>query len=92
MLNVDSHFVESGYQATVDLVDGRNVDEVGQLDCRGNWTVLGQRGPEPARPHRVMGPDMRFCGADDEIRTRDIHLGKESTLVQCSQGALWKRD
>ncbi len=23
-----------------------------------------------------MGPDLVFCGADDEIRTRDPHLGK----------------
>ena len=35
--------------------------------------------PEPVRKR---GPDQAFCRADDGIRTRDPHLGKEMETVQ----------
>jgi hypothetical protein len=34
-----------------------------------------------AQPKAVTPLDLRFCGADDGIRTRDPHLGKAMHAV-----------
>ena len=41
------------------------------------WVARGVATPAPrGRPPPERGPDLRFCGADDGIRTRDPNLGK----------------
>ncbi len=85
ILNVYSHFVDSGDQAAADTI-GQILDKPAATNpahrMDKGWTDDGVKTQKPSprtRPYlQLRDSGWSSRGADDEIRTRDPHLGRKT--------------